>query len=166
MYQPGYSVIHGINAAVKLVCLILLLAAVVATDSVPGYVVSILTTAAIVYLAQISIPDALSPPCGGCCGFFVLILFDEHLLLWAGRPVGALVDILPVHAGARAGANVVLQSVVLILILSNVLTTTTAPTQADGRDGAPAFSPARHKGANGQVAMIISVAIQFIPHHI
>ena len=59
MYQPGYSVIHGINAAVKLVCLILLLAAVVATDSVPGYVVSILTTAAIVYLAQISIPDAL-----------------------------------------------------------------------------------------------------------
>ena len=161
MYQPGYSVIHGINAAVKLVCLILLLAAVVATDSVPGYVVSILTTAAIVYLAQISIPDALASV-RRLLWFFVLILLMNTCFYGPDDPWVRWWIFCPSMQGLVQGMNVVLR-VVLILILSNVLTTATAPLKlADGMERL--LSPLRViRVPTEQVAMIISVAIQFIP---
>ncbi len=73
MYQPGYSVIHGISAAVKLVCMILLMAAIVATDSIPGCLAAITATAAIVYLAQVSAATAFASV-RRLAWFFVLIL--------------------------------------------------------------------------------------------
>ena len=68
----------------------------------------------------------------------------------------------PSMQGLVQGANVVLR-VVLILILSNVLTTTTAPLKlTDGMERL--LSPLRViRVPTEQVAMIISVAIQFIP---
>ena len=161
MYQPGYSVIHGLNAAVKIVCLFVLLAAVVATDSVLGYAVSIAAAVAIVYLAQVSVPDALAPV-RRLVWFFVLIFAMNTCFYGPDDPWIRWWIFCPSMQGMIQGANVVLR-VMLILVLSGVLTSTTSPMKlTEGLERL--LSPLRFvRIPTEQIAMIISVSIQFIP---
>ena len=161
MYQPGYSVIHGISAAVKLVCMILLMAAIVATDSIPGCLAAITATAAIVYLAQVSAATAFASV-RRLAWFFVLILLMNTCFYGADDAWFGWWIFKPSLRGLIRGANIVLR-VVLILVLSNILTATTAPLRlTDGMERL--LSPLRIvRVPTGQIAMIVSVAIQFIP---
>ena len=161
MYQPGYSVIHGISAAVKLVCMILLMAAIVATDSIPGCLAAITATAAIVYLAQVSAATAFASV-RRLAWFFVLILLMNTCFYGADDAWFGWWIFTPSLRGLIRGANIVLR-VVLILVLSNILTATTAPLRlTDGMERL--LSPLRIvRVPTGQIAMIVSVAIQFIP---
>lgn len=161
MYQPGYSVIHGISAAVKLVCMILLMAAIVATDSIPGCLAAITATAAIVYLAQVSAATAFASV-RRLVWFFVLILLMNTCFYGADDAWFGWWIFTPSLRGLIRGANIVLR-VVLILVLSNILTATTAPLRlTDGMERL--LSPLRIvRVPTGQIAMIVSVAIQFIP---
>ncbi len=161
MYQPGYSVIHGTSAAVKLVCMILLMAAIVATDSIPGCLAAITATAAIVYLAQVSAATAFASV-RRLAWFFVLILLMNTCFYGADDAWFGWWIFTPSLRGLIRGANIVLR-VVLILVLSNILTTTTAPLRlTDGMERL--LSPLRIvRIPTEQIAMIISVAIQFIP---
>ncbi len=161
MYQPGYSVIHGISATVKLVCLILLMAAIVATDSIPGYLAAITATAAIVYLAQVSAATALASV-RRLAWFFVLVLLMNTCFYGPDDAWFSWWIFKPSLQGLIQGANILLR-VVLILVLSNILTTTTAPLRlTDGMERL--LSPLRIlRIPTEQIAMIISVAIQFIP---
>ena len=133
MYQPGYSVIHGISAAVKLVCLILLMAAIVATDSIPGCLAAITATAAIVYLAQVSAATAFASV-RRLAWFFVLILLMNTCFYGADDAWFGWWIFTPSLRGLIRGANIVLR-VVLILVLSNILTATTAPLRLTAWNG-------------------------------
>ncbi len=161
MYQPGYSVIHSINAAVKIVCLMLLAAAIVATDTIPGYLAAITATAAIVYLAQVSAETALASV-RRLTWFFVLIFLMNTCFYGPDDPWVSWWIFKPSLQGLVQGANIILR-VVLILALSNILTTTTAPLRlTDGMERL--LSPLRIvRIPTEQIAMIISVAIQFVP---
>ncbi len=161
MYQPGYSVIHSINAAVKIVCLMLLAAAIVATDTIPGYLAAITATAAIVYLAQVSAETALASV-RRLSWFFVLIFLMNTCFYGPDDPWVSWWIFKPSLQGLVQGANIILR-VVLILALSNILTTTTAPLRlTDGMERL--LSPLRIvRIPTEQIAMIISVAIQFVP---
>jgi len=161
MYQPGYSVIHSINAAVKIVCLMLLAAAIVATDTIPGYLAAITATAAIVYLAQVSAETALASV-RRLTWFFVLIFLMNTCFYGPDDPWVSWWRFKPSLQGLVQGANIILR-VVLILALSNILTTTTAPLRlTDGMERL--LSPLRIvRIPTEQIAMIISVAIQFVP---
>jgi len=161
MYQPGYSAIHSINAAVKIVCLMLLAAAIVATDTIPGYLAAITATAAIVYLAQVSAETALASV-RRLTWFFVLIFLMNTCFYGADDPWVSWWIFKPSLQGLVQGANIILR-VVLILALSNILTTTTAPLRlTDGMERL--LSPLRIvRIPTEQIAMIISVAIQFVP---
>ena len=156
MYQPGYSVIHGISAAVKLVCLILLMAAIVATDSIPGYLAAITATAAIVYLAQVSAATAFASV-RRLAWFFVLILLMNTCFYGADDAWFGWWIFTPSLRGLIRGANIVLR-VVLILVLSNILTTTTAPLRlTDGMERL--LSPLRIvRIPTEQIAMIMGLA--------
>ena len=161
MYQPGYSVIHSINAAVKIVCLMLLAAAIVATDTIPGYLAAITATAAIVYLAQVSAETALASV-RRLTWFFVLIFLMNTCFYGPDDPWVSWWIFKPSLQGLVQGANIILR-VVFILALSNILTTTTAPLRlTDGMERL--LSPLRIvRIPTEQIAMIISVAIQFVP---
>ena len=60
MYRPGGSLLHGLDGALKLICFVLLCAAVLLTRTAAGYVAMLVFTLALAYLAQLRPSQALS----------------------------------------------------------------------------------------------------------
>ncbi|MCB2214074.1 energy-coupling factor transporter transmembrane protein EcfT [bacterium] len=161
MYLPGSSVIHKLDGRVKLLSLILVIAAVLLVDSLLGYSIMLVFTAVLILLSGISLNTALNSV-NRLYWFFILILLMNTVFY---NPENAWVSFWifnPSLAGLMQGIDVVLR-VFLVLVISNVLTSTTAPmeiTNALER----LMSPLSFIGIpTEQIAMILSVAIQFIP---
>ncbi len=161
MYQPGSSCIHRLSAFVKLLCLIVLLAAVIGTETVRGYGVLLLFTALLVLLSRTPLSSALNSV-WRLRWFFLVILLMNLCFFGPEEPWFKLWIFTPSPAGLQQGLNVVLR-VLFILIFSNILTLTTAPLElTEGIE--LLLMPLKLFGIPiGQVAMILSVAIQFIP---
>ena len=161
LYQPGDSLLHRLDALSKILCLIILLVAVVNTTTIPGYAVLALLTGLLIRLSGIRPADALHSATR--LGWFFLIILLMNLCFY--EPEHPWVQwwiFRPSYEGLMQGINVVVR-VFLLLVLSNILTITTAPlsmTTAIERF----ISPLRFIGVPAElVAMILSVAIQFIP---
>lgn len=161
MYHHGYSAIHSLDAAVKLVCFALLTVGTVVTDSAPALTAATIVTAAIIYLTQLSAASALEP-LRRIWGFLVLIvavnaLFssDDNVLVsfWAFS--------LSVTSVAK-GVSIALRAA-LVVLLGNVLVMTTTPlTLADGVERL--ISPLARLGVpTGDIALTLSIAIGLIP---
>lgn len=161
LYQPGFSLIHSLDPAVKIACLFLLLAEAVVTKTALGYFLSVAVTAAIVYLAQIDVPTALAS-LRRLAWFFLLIFLMNTCFYGQDTPFVSWWILHPSRAGLIQGANVVLR-LMLMLVLGNVLMSTTSPMKLTaGLERI--LSPLRiFRVPTSQVAMIISVALQFIP---
>lgn len=160
-YQPGFSIVHGLNPAVKIACLFIMLGVVVTTKTALGYVISIAAVAAIVYLAQIDVKTALASV-RTLAWFFILIFLMNTFFFGQDEPWFSWWILSPSRDGLAQGINVVLR-VMLMLVLCNVLMSTTSPMKLTaGLESI--LSPLRFfKIPTSQTAMIISVAIQFIP---
>lgn len=161
VYIPGSSLLHQMNAAGKLVCFFLLLAAIVMTDSLWGYALLIGCMVVIVKLAGLTFQNAVRPV-AGLKLFLVLIFvmnasfFSTKQVLWAWWIFHVSVE------GMMQGANVVLR-VSLLMVLANVLTSVTSPIELTGAVETLLW-PLHLLGIPvGDVAMILSVALQFIP---
>ncbi len=161
LYQPGDSVVHRLDAAAKLLCLLLLLAAVVNTAAPAGYGVWVLLLALLIRLARIPPRTALASAAG--LGWFFLLILLMNLCFYAPEQAWVSVWIFrPSSAGLLQGLRVAAR-VFLLLVMSNVLMVSTPPLALTG-----AFerllSPLRFIGVPTELAaMILSVAIQFIP---
>lgn len=59
MYQPGSSFLHRLSGLTKLLCLFVLLAAVIKTRSIPGYVLLLALAAAAALLSRCPLSSAL-----------------------------------------------------------------------------------------------------------
>ena len=160
-FIPGDSALHRLNAGIKLLCLLILLAAVILADAVAGYAVIVGLTALAVALSKLSARAAL-------CSirrmwlFFIVIFLMNALFFDAEQPIWQWWIFRPSIKGIAQGANVVLR-VALLMVFGNVLTCTTAPiemTRALIRGMRPL---GLLRVPVEDVAMIISVAIQFIP---
>lgn len=161
MFLPGDSVIHAMDSRVKLFGLFVTVVAVLYVDSLVGYGIMLVFTAVIILLSGISLRTALNSV-NKLYWFFILILLLNTVFY---SPEGAWFSFWifnPSPAGLLQGIDVVLR-VFLVLVVSNVLTSTTAPMEITN---ALEFliSPLKLIGIpTEQIAMILSIAIQFIP---
>ena len=161
VYQPGSSFLHRLCAFAKLLCLIVLLCAVVATGSLSGYALLLLFTAGLLLLSCVPLRSALGSVWRLRWFFLIILLMNTCFF----SPEGAWFSLwifTPSPAGLMQGLNVVLR-VLFILVFSNLLTLTTAPMELTGAIELLLSPLGLLKIPVGQVAMILSVAIQFVP---
>ena len=161
LYQPGDSALHHLDALSKLLCLIILLVAVVNTTTIPGYAALALMTALLIRISKVRPGDALHS--AARLGWFFLIILLMNLFFYEPEhPWFSWWIFRPSAEGLMQGVNVVAR-VFLLLVFSNLLTITTAPLEMTGAMERM-FSPLRFLGVpTDLVAMILSIAIQFIP---
>jgi energy-coupling factor transport system permease protein len=149
------------DARVKLSALLFAVISVICTDTLAGYGIMILFTAGLVFLSGIGFSTAFGSV-KRLVWFFALILLMNTCFYVPDGAWFTFWIFSPSAAGLMQGLNVVLR-VLLVLVLSNVMTATTAPleiTKALER----LMAPLKYVGLPvEQIAMIISVAIQFIP---
>jgi energy-coupling factor transport system permease protein len=160
-YRSGNSCLHRLDGRAKLVCLILLMAAVIAADSVWRYALVVAAVAVVVGLSRLPVGLALGSLVR-LWPFFVTI-FAMNALFYDGAD--AIFSWWIVHlsaSGVEQGARVIVH-VALILVLTNVLTMTTPPMDLTGAITS-LISPLRiFRLPVEEIAMILGAAIQFIP---
>ena len=160
-YQAGSSPVHGLSAPVKLICILLLAAAVIAADSLMGFLLFCVVLTAILYLAELSFRAAFSSVIA-LIWFFVLIILMNLLFFAPEEPWVSLWIFKPSQAGLLHGIKVTVR-VALVLVVGDLLTATTSPLELTDAIGT-LLSPLRYiKIPTEQIAMILSVALRFIP---
>ena len=161
LYQPGDSLLHRLDALSKILCLIILLVAVVNTTTILGYAALALLTGLLIRFSGVTPGTALHS--AARLGWFFLIILLMNLCFYEPEhPWFSWWIFSPSAEGLMQGVNVVAR-VFLLLVLSNLLTITTAPLAMTGAMER-LLSPLRFLGLPADlVAMILSIAIQFIP---
>ena len=160
-FMPIPSPLHGLNALAKLVCFFLTLGAVVLTNSLSGYALMLLFTAFSVLLCRLPASVTLFPLVR-MRFFFLFIFLMNALFFGAQTPLFTWWVFRPSLEGMAQGANVVLR-VALLMVLSAVLTSTTAPVDLTNALVRLMRPLKLFKAPVEDIAMIISVAIRFIP---
>ena len=161
LFLPGDSFIHRLDSRVKLLALFIAVASVLFVDSLIGYGIMLVFTVVIILLSGISLGTALNSVHKMYWFFLVILLMntcfyspeDAWISYWIFNPS---------PAGLMQGGHVVL-SVFLVLVISNVLTSTTSPMEITNALESLS-SPLKYLSIpTEEIAMILSVAIQFIP---
>ncbi|MEG0778055.1 MAG: energy-coupling factor transporter transmembrane protein EcfT [Oscillospiraceae bacterium] len=160
-YIPGSSPIHRLDPRAKLLALFVLLAGIILTETVLGYAFMVLFILEIILLSKLNLKSALGPIRRMLPFFIIIFLMNAVFLSGEGAYFNWWI-FHPSPAGMLRGLNVVMR-VVLLIVLSNILTSTTAPMELTSA----LQSLIRPLGLLhipvDEIAMIISVAIQFIP---
>lgn len=161
IYIPGNSLLHRLDARVKLLCLITLVVAIIYTNSLPGYGIMALLTAILVLLSRLDLKTAAASV-KRVIPFFLIIFLMNSLFYDKGEALWSWWILRPSVDGMIIGANVVLK-LIFLMILFNILMSTTAPMKVTSALGT-LLHPLSYIGIPVTVlALMISVAIQFIP---
>ncbi|NLO40833.1 MAG: energy-coupling factor transporter transmembrane protein EcfT [Ruminiclostridium sp.] len=160
-YIQGKSLIHRLDARAKILCVFILIAAVIGSSSAWGYALMLVTIFVIILLSGLPIR------CVVCSvqrmWLFFLVIFGMNALFFDNE--NALASWWIFHLsmqGIQQGLIVVI-NVALILILGNLLTSTTSATQITTALE-NLMKPLKFIGVPTEdAAMIISVAIAYIP---
>ena len=160
-YIPGDSLIHRLDARVKVASLFLLMAAVIAVSSVYGYAIVLVVLAVIVWLSKLP-PAAALASIVRLRRFFLVIFLMNALFYSSDQPLFSLGIITLTTEGIRQGLRVVF-NVIYIMILTNVLNGATAPMDITMGIASLMKPLALIRVPVNDVAMIISIAIRFIP---
>lgn len=161
MYQPGESVLHRLCPWMKLVSFGVLVAAVVTTDTVPGYLLMGLFGTVLLCLSRLEAGSVLAPVWR--LRWFFLVIFLMNVCFYAPQdPWFRLWMVAPSAQGCMQGLHTVAR-VALLLVFSGLLTGTTAPLALTAGIETLLRPLALLRVPVGQIAMILSVAIQFIP---
>lgn len=160
-YREGDSVLHKMDSFSKLFCTILLLVAVVLSDNVPGYGLMMGILLVLVRISRLGVGTAL----GGIRRmrfFFCVILlmngafFEAEHFWWKWWIFQFSAE------GFLQGLQVVLR-VAMAMVLGNLLVSATSPLELVGAMESLMY-PLKYIGIPVRdVAMILGVAIQFIP---
>lgn len=160
-YYPGNSVFYRIDARAKLVCLVVLLAAIVGTGDAAGYAVVCALVAAIVWASGLPVRVATGSLLR-IWRFLIVIFLMNALFFGSSRPILRFWICTLSVEGMLQGVRVAV-SVALLMILGNVLLCTTRPVEITGALSS-LLAPLSFVGVPvADVAMIITVAIRFIP---
>ena len=160
-FIQGSSLVHKLDARIKIICFIILMVAVVGASSILGYSLLIVTISIIIFLSELPIFNAVASI--KRMWLFFLVIFMMNFLFFNSEKLLASWWIFHISIGGiKQGFSVVI-NVMLIIILGNLLTLTTSPTQVTGALES-LIKPLKLVGIPTEdVAMIISIAIQFIP---
>lgn len=160
-YIPGNSALHGLDARAKLICFILLIAAVILSDSVCGYALVLCFVGVLICISGLSLWTAIGSV-KRMFWFFVLIIimnalfFTSENAFWQWWIISLSVE------GLVQGFNVVFR-ILIILVTANIFTLVTPPLETTHAIQA-LLKPLRLvRMPADEIAMILSVAIQFIP---
>ena len=160
-YLPGNSLLHRLDARGKFFGFLILIIATVLTDSPLGYLLLFAAAGGIVALSGLPVRVVLGTVMR-MGRFFVLIFVLNTLFFSSETPIVHWWIITISREGMVQGANVVLR-IIVILILSNAFTLTTPPMAIMGGIE-DLLAPLGYLGLPvEQAAMILSVAVQFIP---
>lgn len=161
LYQPGHSLLHRLCPWSKLLCLLLLLCAVVTTKTLWGYLILVVLAAVLCACSRL--------PVGAVLGavwrlkwFFVTILVMNLCFYSPQQPWFKWWILTPSQEGLMQGLHTVVR-VVLLLIFSGLVTATTAPLAMTGAMEILLWPLSLVRIPVGQIAMILSVAVQFVP---
>jgi energy-coupling factor transport system permease protein len=161
MYLPGNSLIHQLDCRIKLFALFIIIATVLLIDSLVGYGIMIAFTGFIILLSGISLNTVLSSV-NKLYWFFILILLMNTVFYSPDNAWFSFWIFTPSLSGLMQGIDVVLR-VLLVLVISNVLTSATSPMEITNALES-LISPLQIFGIpTAQIAMILSIAVQFIP---
>lgn len=160
-YLPGASPLHRLDAFVKLLCFLLLLAAVILTDSLWGFLLMGEIALFLPRLSAVGFPVVLAPI--RRLWLFFLVIFLMNTLFFETENALLSLGIFHVSLGGIAqGATVVLR-VILVMVFATVLTAATPPMELTAAIET-LLTPFGWLGIPiGEVAMILGVALQFIP---
>jgi energy-coupling factor transport system permease protein len=160
-YLPGYSAIHRLDARVKMLSYLILLAAVISTSALWGYLLLIGFTGGIILLSGLPLSSALAS-LRRLWTFFLVIFLMNALFFNAGHSLWSWWIFHLSRTGILQGANVVLR-LALLIVLGNVLTCTTAPLSLTAALESLMAPLKLLRIPVEEAAMIIGVAVQFIP---
>lgn len=161
MYYPGESVIHRMQPLSKMICFMILVAAVIFAGTVPEYIILGGFIALMVYLSGLS-PSVALGSVRRLIFLFIIIVALNTCFYGPEDPWVSFWIFKPSYSGLMQGINIVIR-VISMLIIGNTLVLTTAPL-ALTMSLEYIFNPLRiFKVPVDQIAMILSVAIQFIP---
>ncbi|NLY89460.1 MAG: energy-coupling factor transporter transmembrane protein EcfT [Firmicutes bacterium] len=160
-YIPGHSFLHQLNARTKILCLFFLMAAVIGASSLWGYALVLAVIFLLILVSRLPVRPAVASVRG--IYWFLLVIFMMNALFFGGEDPPASWGIFQLsREGIRQGFKVA-GNVLLIFILGNLLTMTTLPTQVTTALES-LIKPLKFIGVPTEdVAIIISIAIQFIP---
>lgn len=160
-YVEGGSPVHRMDALVRLLCLLFLLGAVIFCDTLPGYALIL----GMLFLAVRGSGMGLGSALQGVRRmwlFFGVIFLMNVLFSQGEEPLFCFWIFRISREGAAQGIHVVLH-VVLAMVLARLLVATTPPLELVGAVESLIF-PLKYVGVPVQdVAMILGIAIQFIP---
>lgn len=161
MFQPGDSVIHKLHPTVKLIAFLAIVVMIVLNSSLLGYLVFVALITGMIFVAKIKVKTAFRSV--HRLRWFFVIIFAMNFCFYGAEDAWVQFGIFaPSIAGIMQGIHVVAR-VFLVLVLSNILTLTTAP-MALTKSIEQLLMPLRIiRIPTKQIAMILSVAIQFIP---
>lgn len=160
-YRQGDSLLHQLDARVKILCGFILIAAVIGASSIWGYALALVTISAFILLSRLPIPCAVGSVRRMC--WFLLVVFMMNALFFDQGNALASWGIFRIsRGGVKQGFSVVI-NVVLILIIGNLLTLTTSPTQVTMALESLIKPLKLISVPTEDVAMILNVATQFIP---
>lgn len=161
MYQQGNSVIHRLDSTIKIILLIILFVAVITTDTLIGYPILIAFTAMIAIISRIGVHAAMGSICRMI--WFFIVIFIMNLCFYKTDNAWITFWIFtPSYDGLMQGIKVIVR-VAMFLILCNVLNASTPPVEIT-KAIENIISPLKIiKIPTQQIALILSVAIQFIP---
>ncbi|MFA6845500.1 MAG: energy-coupling factor transporter transmembrane component T [Sphaerochaetaceae bacterium] len=160
-FIPGKSLLYQLDARVKLVSLLLLLLAIIMAETARQYLLLLGAIGMILVLSAIPVRAALGSLVR-MWQFFLIVFLMNAFFFTDANPLWTWGIFHLSFQGLAQGANVVVR-ILLVMVLSNILTCTTAPMEIT-------FAGERLLRPLGclhvpveEVAMIVSVAIQFIP---
>lgn len=160
IYHPDNSIIHRLDAFTKTVNLLILLAAVILSKTIIEYSILFAFLFFLIFISKQSFRVVLGSV-KKVFWFFIIILIMNTCFYNTDNAWFEWWIFTPSLEGLKQGLNVVLR-VIFLLILSNIVTMTTSPIDMTKAIEQMIY-PLKFIGVpTSQVAMILSVAVQFI----
>lgn len=160
-YHTGTSALHRLNGFTKLMCFFLLLAAIILTNSLLGYL--LLATVFFLLLSAAKIPfrTALAP-LRHLWLFFLFILLMNAFFFETENALWSFWIFHLSKSGILQGVHVVLK-VLLVMLCASALTAVTSSLELMKAIEALLAPLSRLHLPTRNIAMILSVSLQFIP---
>lgn len=161
MYRPGASMIHGMNAAAKLVAFILMLAAAFAADNAVGMCALAAFSLSFLYLAELNLREFVAV-LGRIWWFFLAVLLLNFFFYAPDEAFYRVLFISPSLRGLYRGLAVTLR-LASILCLAFVLSSTTPALRLSRAVQWLLWPLSRLRLPTAWLALSIGLCIRLIP---
>ena len=161
IYLPGNSIIHRLDARVKLFSFFTLVIAALFANSWAGYLVMAAISLLLVFLSRLEVGQVIGSL--GRMKWFLMVIFMMNMLFYSPENAWSSWWVFtPSHAGLLQAVNIVFR-VCIVVILGNILNNSTPPVELTRAMETLLYPLSYLYIPTAQIAMIISVAVQFIP---